>query len=124
MGYSSQKVKIEKVTDTDIACALAYLSGFRKGTFIGRINNIYRQVNSPNIVVVFHKETLDKVDGDIAEALACLGPNIIVGQFYKRPENESKFKPTDEYLIEFDDKVYPSNIGKLEEEIRLAYSER
>ncbi len=120
-----KRIKIKGTNDTDIAYALANLSGFGKGTYVGRTNNIWHKELSQECAVVFHKDTLNEAGGDLTEAMVCLGPDIIVSRVYKRPENEPVFEPSNWYSIDFNEKrIDLSLIEKIEGEIRLAHSER
>jgi len=118
-----RRIKIKGTSDTDIIYALAYLAGFRRGTYIGRTNNIWHRELSSEAMVCFNKETLEKAGGDLAEAMACLGPDIIVSQIYRPPkEDEGDWQPTDEYLIDFNERmINESLVEKIQEEIRSAY---
>lgn len=116
----TQRIEIKKTTDYDVACALASLAGFGKGTLVSKINNIYSKKLNEKCVVVFHKEVSKKAGGDVAEAMAYHGPNIIVTQIYRSPKGDKiDWQPTDEYLIDFNSKIDPSLIGKIERRIRL-----
>lgn len=109
--YQSQRVKVEGTTDYHIAMALAHLSGFSKGTGIKHRSPERSPAGyalSDRTVIVFHKDTIAK-DPDMWSATQ--SPDILVTAL-----------SGDEYLIEFNKRIDPSNISKLEEEIRLAYS--
>lgn len=123
MVEKSQRIKIEGTNDTDVATALAYLAGFREGTYIGRTANVWHRDISEKCVVVFHKETLERA-GSIVEAMAYRGPDIVVSQIYTPPlGNETSWKPTDEYLVNFNEQKVPNHLlAKIEEEIKIAYS--
>jgi hypothetical protein len=115
---------IEGTTDTDVAYALAYLAGFQ-GHFVGRLNNIWQHEGcGRKSVVVFDGETMSRVGGNAMEALAYLGPDIIVSQVYKPSEEGGEFHPADEYVIYADKKKVPAHlIEEVPEEIKAAYAE-
>lgn len=107
--YQPQKVKLVGTNDYDVATALAYLSGFREGTVI-RHRSPGDHEGTGRTVMIFHKDTVAK-DPDLF--LATQAPDILVSRFLG-----------DEYLVEFNGRIEPGDIGKLEEEIHLAYSGR
>jgi len=110
-------IRVEEARDIDVACALANLAGFPKGSSSGRGKNIWHREISEECAYVFHKDTLDKVDGDLAEAMAYHGPDIIAIQIHKPPT----WQPADEYEVHFNDKlVNPSLLDsyKIKEAIR------
>lgn len=123
MAWQLQRIKIEGTNDMDVAYALAHLAEYSKGCSIRKINNIYKETNAEAIVVGFSKETMEKV-GDDHPML--LGPNFIVSREYREPHftlGEREWILTDTYIIQSDDTLELSSlVGKLEEEIRLAYS--
>jgi len=115
------QVKIDGTTDRDVVCALAYLAGFPEGSQVITTNNYLGIGNSTGISSVYHAERLREVDGDLAEAVAYRGPNIVVGRNFRPPvpmSGELEWQPTNEYVIASDDKVDPQLIGRLKETIR------
>lgn len=121
-----RRVKIEGTNDTHVAYALAYLAGFGEGKYVGRVNNIwYRELNR-EAVVCFHKATLEKAGGSIIEAMAYLGPDIVVSRVKRPPRgDEIDWQPTDEYSVDFNERLIDNSlVGKIQEEIRLAYSQK
>lgn len=118
------EVTIKGTNDIDVATALAYVAGFKKGTRITRTNNIWHKKLSSRCAVAFHQEKYGKVERDFCEAML-LGPDIVVSQVHERPEGSAVFQPTNKYLIDFNEKIIDKSlIPKIEEEIRLAYSQR
>ncbi len=77
-------------------------------------------------MVCFHKTTLEKAKEDIAEAMACLGPDIVVSQIHRPPTGiEIEWQPTNEHLLDFNEKLIDESlVGKIQEEIRLVYSQK
>lgn len=104
--YSSERVTIEQTNDQDVATALAYLAGFRRGTAIKSMTP--GPIGTSRSIIVYHKETIAKSPRMFLETQ---NPDIIVSRFLG-----------DEYLIEFNpERINSSLIGDLEEEIRKAY---
>jgi hypothetical protein len=114
-------IRVEEASDKDVACALATLAGFPKGSLAGRVNNIWHREISETCAYVFHKDTLDKVDRDLAEAMAYHGPDVVVMQIHKPGLKVPAWQPTNEYEVHFNDKlVNPSLLDgyKIKEAIR------
>jgi len=96
-------IKVEEATDYDVACALAKLAQFPKGSRAGMTNNIYEREISKECAYVIHKETLEKAGGDWAEVMAYHGPDIISIQIHRYHPDVNDWKPTDEYKIFFNE---------------------
>ena len=123
MNYQTENIKIKETCRGEVAAALMELASFPQGSFLGRINNAYGVGNGRECSIAFHKEILDKLNGDIGEAVAYHRPHIIVGEVLRPPEGKEKeYQPTGEYAIGFDtEKIHPLLIGKLEGQIRSHY---
>ena len=123
MGNETQRITIEGTNDEDVAYALANLSGFSKGCFIRRTNNIYHRELSEKCVVAFHQESMKEAGHE--HPMLYPGPDFVVTRVYRFPrEGEHDWQPTDEYLIDYGPKYVTSDlIDKIGEEIGLAYSE-
>ncbi len=106
----SLKIKIEETNEKDVACALATLAGFPKGSYAEATHNIWHREISSECVYVFHKDSLDKAEGDLAGAMSCLGPDILVSQIHQLPKKEAVYQPTSEYLIDFNEKFVNSSL--------------
>ncbi|MBI2547060.1 MAG: hypothetical protein HYW23_01285 [Candidatus Aenigmarchaeota archaeon] len=106
MIYTSQRVQIPRTNDIDVAYALAFLAGFQDASFKRRCET----GKLGRAILAFHKDTIAR-DPDLY--LATQNPDI-----------EVRREPEDVYIIEVSDKVDPSLIEKIPDEIRLAYSER
>lgn len=97
--YTRQELTIADTDRIEIACALATLSGFPEGSAVRRMrsgNDLYG--------IVFHKETKDEAPTDF---LATRQPDISVQEL-----------GDNRYAIEFNERVRPNDIGRIEEEIR------
>lgn len=101
-------IKIEGTCDYDVARALAYLSGFREYQAMTRSPAAQRGAGRE--AIIFHTETVAK-DPDLFPATQA--PDIIVSRLLE-----------DKYVIELNERVEPSLLRKLEEEIRRVYAER
>ena len=120
MGEGSRSITIRETNKADVAYALAHLAGFPKGTFVGETNNVYHRELSSRCEVVFHRDTLTEAGGE--NPMLFLGPDIVVTKVHKPSAESGRFEPTDEYLIDFGPRVDADLIGRIEGEIRLAYS--
>ena len=107
VSYKSQRIKIEGTEDFDVACALAVLAGFGKGTVVKyRSPGDYK--GTSRTVIVFHKDTVEK-DSDMFAFTQ--NPDILVSEFLG-----------DEYLVEFNKGVDESLVEKIEPRIKEEYS--
>jgi hypothetical protein len=123
-------IKIDGITDMDIARSIFNLSGFPEGSQLGRITNIYhkgRASENPTrdynnkAAYGIHKEKVDKAGID--NAVFYFGPDFLVIQLYRPPENsEREWQPTNEYHIEVHDKVDKSLINRIKEEFKTTCS--
>jgi hypothetical protein len=103
MVSESKRLYLPGADDFDVACALAMLAGFPRGSYPSRCNNIYRRDLSSQCAYVLHKRTLEVVGGDWAEAMAFRGPDIIVCQVYRPPgKGESTWQPTGMFEVIYD----------------------
>jgi hypothetical protein len=123
MEYKTEKVTIKGTSRSEVAAALMEIADFPRESFLGEISNIYKTGNSRKCSIAFHKETLDKLRGDVMEAVAYHGPHIIVGEILRSPiGNERDWQPTNQYAIEFDaEKIDPSLISRIENQIKSHY---
>jgi hypothetical protein len=95
-----QTTSIEGTTDFDVASALAYLSGF------AGCRPYSRTPSRParREIIIYHPDSVAK-DPDLY--LATIGPDIIVTN---TKENE--------YVVEYNERVDPQNIERIEDELR------
>ncbi len=102
MEYTSNRIRIKGTDDYHVAVTLAYLAGFSKEIAIKQ-RSPGDHKGTERTIIIFHKDTIAK---DPTQ-----NPDILVSRFLN-----------DEYLIEFNERVDGSLVGKIEEEIKLAYS--
>ena len=118
MDYQTRKVCIKGTNSMAVAGALAHLAGFPKGSWTGKASSAKEKS-----IIVYHKDLIDKIGGDISEAIIGSKPSITVTEDYRPPKGAEREWQPDGYTVEFDiDKVNPSLFGKLEKEIKSAYS--
>jgi len=120
----SLTVRVEEATDYDVACALAKLAQFPKGSRTGMTNNVYEKEISKECAYVIHKETLEKAGGDWVEAMAYKGPDIISIQVHKYNPDVNDWKPTDDYKIFFNEEFVNHSLldsSKIKAEIIAEY---
>jgi len=117
-------VKVEEATDYDVACALAKLAQFPKGSKSGITNNIYEKGISEKCAYVVHKKTIEKAGGDMAEVMAYHGPDIISIQVHKYHPDINDWKPADEYKIFFNEEYVNHSLldsSKIKDEVMAEY---
>lgn len=123
MPYSSARINIEGVRISDVAHALSSLAGFPDGSAVYLTDSYRRHKRlGPSCAEAYHRETLDENRETLDEKRnkgffsMLAGPDFIV---VKISEYLGFFRgwdrPTDEYFIEFNERVDPSLLGRIKE---------
>ena len=106
-GLQSKSIRIKDTDDFEVACVLAYVAGFYRASVTLKYPGYHEGVGQE--VVVFHEETIAR---DPHKYHTTQSPDIRVSRF-----------PRDEYLVEFNERIDPSLVSGLEEEIQNIHSE-